>query len=70
MASYDHGDSPQPIGIQFNKFWSEHLYPCQNIVEHGVMFPKVPLFHSSDSNNAMIWAIAALMCRVEAIWKN
>ena len=40
------------------------------MTEHGVMFPKVPLLYSSDSNSAMIWAIAALMCRVEAIWKN
>eukprot|EP00957_Ditylum_brightwellii_P182905 13932333-Ditylum_brightwellii.AAC.1 len=26
--------------------------------------------YDHDSNIAMIWAIVALMCRVEAIWKN
>jgi hypothetical protein len=47
-ASYEHGDSPHPIRKRFKKFWSECLYPCQNMMEHGVMSPKVPLFHSLD----------------------
>ena len=36
---------------------------------HSMDFPKIPCFHNSDINTAMLWAVARMICRVEELWK-
>ena len=69
-AYYDHGDTPQPIRKQFSRYWSQCIYPCQNMTKFGVIFPKIPTLNSSEYNTINIWTVAAIMCRVEVIWRS
>ncbi len=58
-----------PIQISFQKYWSNVLYPCQNMSDYGVRFPKVPILLSYDRNTRLIWKVCALISRVETLWK-
>jgi hypothetical protein len=67
-AWLDHRES-QPIRFSFKKYWPYVLFPCQTMTSHGVVFPKVPMLTSNDIDTSLIWTVAALLCRVEPLWK-
>ena len=68
-AWIDHSYS-QPIRLSFNKYWSDCIYPCQIMTRHGVIFPKVMYLLSNYSDTSLICTIAALISRVESLWKD
>ena len=37
--------------------------------KNGVIFPKVPSFHSNDYPMTIMWVTAVLLARVEKLWK-
>ena len=58
-----------PVRLTFNKYWRECIYPCQNMTSHGVTFPKLPKFVNYSIDTRLIWTVAALLSRVEALWQ-
>ena len=67
-AFVDHCDSPT-VWFEFKKYWPLVLYPCQNMTTYGVIFPKVPNFCCNVVDTRNIWTLAALLCRIETLWK-
>lgn len=67
-ALLDHRNT-NPVRLSFNKYWSECLYPCQTMTLHGVIFPKLPKFANNNIDTRLIWTVATLLSRVEALWQ-
>jgi hypothetical protein len=57
------------IRVSFKKYWSDSLYPCQNMSDYGVRFAKVPILQNRNISTKLTWTVAALLSRVEILWR-
>lgn len=65
----DYDDDRPSVRVSFKKYWSDSLYPCQNMSDYGIRFNKVPILHNRYENTRLIWKVSVLVSRVESLWR-
>ena len=68
-ALLDHRES-QLVRYIFNRYWSDCLLTCQNMILHRFIFTKVPVFQTIALNSYLIWIISSFLCIVEKLWRS
>jgi hypothetical protein len=69
LAWIDYENDRPSIQVSFKKYWSDSLYPCQNMSDYGVRFSKVPILQHHHHNTRLIWKVGVLLSRVESLWR-
>ena len=64
----DNGNPLPPMQHKVRKAWPNVIYPLQKNDKFGAPFPEVPDISSSNYNISMLWAVTALMSRLESLW--
>ena len=60
--------------MTYKKFWPTILYPCQNLLSHGVSFVPVPMFSRYEkgiyhiSYRKLTWMLSALLLSSQSLW--
>ena len=68
-STVDHRSDGDVKQVSYERIYSLCTYPMQTMSKFGVIFPKVPMFNTSDSNSMLTWMISVLLVRVERLWK-
>ena len=68
-TTVDHNPGTTARLVSYDRIYSLSLYPMQTMSKHGVIFPKVPTFHSIKYPTTVMWVISVLLTRVEKLWK-
>ena len=64
-------DNLHDINVKYKKYWPSILYPCQNLLSHGVRFVAVPRLGNADVPTIkcdLAWKLSALLLSTQALW--
>ena len=64
----DNGNPLRSMQHKIRKSWPSVIYPLQKNDKFGSPFPEIPTMSSSKYNTSMLWAVTALMSRLQSLW--